>query len=299
MPEPKKNMVWLTSYPKSGNTWFRIFLSNLFSDSPDPININDLTKTPISSSRDLIDQYLGIHSSELTNEEIDNLRPEVFKKISEEKEDLSYHKTHDAWTLNSIGKPLFPEEITWGTIYIIRNPLDLAISYSFHNGETIDQTIYLLNKADAKIAAKKTKLNTQTQQILTSWSDHVISWVDQSKLPVHVIRYEDMLDNPQKAFGAALEFLQLKYNESEIAQAIKNSSFDTLKEMEITDGFTERSLHSEFFFRKGKSKEWKTELTESQIHRIVSYHKQTMLKFGYIEPIELFDIHETETPNNP
>ena len=282
MPVPKKNMVWLASYPKSGNTWFRIFLSNLFSDSPDPININNLNKTPISSSRDLIDQYLGIHSSELTNEEIDNLRPEVFKKISEEKMELSYHKTHDAWTLNSKGRPIFPAEITRSVIYIIRNPLDLAISYAYHNGETIDQTISLLNKNDARIAAKKNKLNTQTQQILTSWSGHVISWIDRSKLPVHIIRYEDMLDDPLRTFGAALEFLQLDYIESVIIRAINNSSFNILKEMETADDFKERSIQSESFFRKGKSGEWKTRLSDAQIHEIVSHHKETMQRFGYL-----------------
>jgi len=284
MPEPKKNMVWLASYPKSGNTWFRIFLSNLFSDSLDPININDLTKTPISSDRNLIDTYLGMHSSELTHEEIDNLRPEVFNKISEEISELSYHKTHDAWTLNSKGRPIFPAEITRGVMYIIRNPLDLAISYAYHNGETIDQTISLLNNNDARIASKKNKLNTQTQQILTSWSDHVISWIDQSKLPVHIIRYEDMLDDPLRTFGAALEFLQLGYTESDIIRAIKNSSFNILKEMETDDDFKERSIKSESFFRKGKSGEWKARLSEPQIHKIVSHHKETMQRFGYLRP---------------
>ena len=138
MSEAKKNIVWLASYPKSGNTWFRIFLSNLFSDSPQAANINNLNETTISSNRIIIDSYLGIHSSELTAEEIDKLRPQVFKRFSAEKEETAYIKTHEAWTLNSKGIPIFPEEITKGVLYIIRNPLDIAISYSFHNNETID-----------------------------------------------------------------------------------------------------------------------------------------------------------------
>jgi len=63
MPEAKKNIVWLASYPKSGNTWFRVFLSNLFSGSSRAVHINDLTETTISSNRTIIDSYLGIHSS--------------------------------------------------------------------------------------------------------------------------------------------------------------------------------------------------------------------------------------------
>jgi hypothetical protein len=283
MPETKKNIVWLASYPKSGNTWFRIFLSNLFSDSPHPVNINDITETTISSNRSIIDSYLGIHSSELTVEEIDKLRPQVFKRFSDEKEGTAYVKTHEAWTLNSEGNPIFPEEITKGILYLIRNPLDIAISYSHHNSETIDKTISVLNNDFSKLCETKDKLNIQTQQQLTSWSNHVSSWTDDSKLPVHVIRYEDMLDHPLKSFKSALDFLNLKYEESEIINAINNSSFDTLKVMETSDGFKERGMHSEAFFRKGHSNEWKTELLQTQINEIVKHHKEIMERFGYLK----------------
>jgi len=143
MSRTRENIVWLVSYPKSGNTWFRVFLRNLFSDSNQPVNKNELYDTPISSKKKLIDRYLVIHSSELTNEEINNLRPEVYEKISEELEELSYYKTHDAWTLNSKGKSLFPKDITRGVIYIFRNPLDVAISFSFHNNTIIDNNNFL------------------------------------------------------------------------------------------------------------------------------------------------------------
>jgi len=286
MPEAKKNIVWLVSYPKSGNTWFRIFLSNLFSDSPQPVNINDLTETTISSNRSIIDSYLGMHSSELTAEEIDKLRPNVFRSFSDEKEETAYVKTHEAWTLNSGKKPIFPKEITKGVLYIIRNPLDIAISYSYHNNDSIDETITILNDDSSRLCEKKDKLNLQTQQILTSWSDHVSSWIDDSKLPVHIIRYEDMLDHPLDSFKNAIDFLNLEYEESEIINAINNSSFDTLKEVEASDGFKERGIHSEAFFRKGKSNEWESELLETQINEIVKHHHKIMKRFGYLRKSE-------------
>ncbi len=286
MPEAKKNIVWLASYPKSGNTWFRIFLSNLFSDSPQAVNINELTETTMSSNRSIIDSYLGMHSSELTAKEIDKLRPQVFKRFSDEKEGTAYVKTHEAWTLNSIGNPIFPKEITKGVIYIIRNPLDIVISYSYHNNESIDKTISILNNDFSKLCEKKEKLNIQTQQILTSWSSHVRSWTDDSNLPVHIIRYEDMLDHPLKSFKRAVDFLNLKYEESEIINAINNSSFDTLKEMETSDGFLERGIYSEAFFRKGESNEWESELLETQINEIVKYQHKIMKRFGYLKESE-------------
>ena len=283
MPETKKNIVWLASYPKSGNTWFRIFLSNLFSDSLPPVNINELTETTISSNRSIIDSYLGMHSSELTAEEIDKLRPQVFKRFSDEKEGNAYVKTHEAWTLNSGGNPIFPKEITKGVLYIIRNPLDIAISYSYHNNESIDETISILKNDKSILCERKDRLNIQTQQILTSWSNHVSSWTDDSKLPVHVIRYEDMLDHPLNSFKSAVDFLNLNYEESEIINAINNSSFDALKVMETSDGFKERGIHSEAFFRKGESNEWESELLKTQIDEIVKRHNKIMTRYGYLK----------------
>jgi aryl sulfotransferase len=282
MSKSNKNIVWLASYPKSGNTWFRVFLSNLLSDSLHPVDINDLTETTISSNRNIIDSYLGIHSSELTVEETDKLRPQVFKRFSDEKEGTAYVKTHEAWTLNSNGNPIFPEEITKGVLYFIRNPLDIAISYAHHNSETIDKTISVLNNNFSKLCETKDKLNIQTQQQLTSWSNHVSSWIDDSKLPLHIIRYEDMLDHPLESFKSAVDFLNLKYEESEIIKAISHSSFDTLKVMEASDGFKERGMHSEAFFRKGQSNKWETELLQTQINEIVKHHKEIMERFGYL-----------------
>jgi len=282
MPEAKKNIVWLASYPKSGNTWFRIFLGNLFSDSAQAIHINDLTETTISSNRSIIDSYLGIHSSELTAEEIDKVRPQIFRRFSDEKEGTAYIKTHEAWTLNSEGNPIFPEEITKGVIYIIRNPLDIAISFSFHNNETIDNTISILNDDYSKLCEEKDKLYIQTQQRLRSWSNHVSSWIKDSKLPVHIIRYEDMLDDPLSSFKSAINFLELHYEGAEIRNAIINSSFDTLKAMETRDGFKERGMHSEAFFRKGKSNDWESGLSLTQTREIVLYHKKIMKQFGYL-----------------
>lgn len=282
MSETKRNIVWLASYPKSGNTWFRVFLSNLFSDSTHPVHVNDLSLTTISSNRSIVDNYLGIHSAELTQEEIDNLRPQVFKRFSDDKEETTYVKTHEAWTLNSRGNPIFPEEITKGVLYLIRNPLDVVISYAYHNAETIDRTISILNSGDSKLCDMEDRINIQTQQLLTSWSNHVTSWTEDSNLPVHVIRFEDMLEQPLKTFKSAVDFLNLKYEESEIINALGNSSFDKLKAMEIADGFKERGKHSEAFFRQGKSKEWKRKLSKTQVKEIVEYHSDIMQKYNYI-----------------
>ena len=283
MPETKRNMVWLASYPKSGNTWFRIFLSNLFSDSPGAVSINELTETAISSNRSILDRYLGMHSSELTTDEIDRLRPEMFRRYSGDKEGNVYIKTHEAWTLNSRDEPIFPKEITKGVIYIIRNPLDIAISYSHHNNEALDLTISRLNDGFSKLCEVKDGLYMQTEQTIKSWSNHVCSWTRDSGLPLHLIRYEDMLEAPLETFKSAVDFLNLPYGEQRIREAVNYSDFKKLQAMETRDGFKERGINTKVFFRKGISNEWKTGLSRAQIGKILSHHKEIMGRFGYLD----------------
>ena len=92
-----------------------------------------------------------------------------------------------------------------------------------------------------------------------------------------------MLDHPLNSFKSAVDFLNLQYGESDIINAINNSSFDTLKEMETRDDFKERGMHSEAFFRKGKSNEWESRLSLTQIREIVLHHKKIMKRFGYLK----------------
>ncbi len=107
-----KRIVWLASYPKSGNTWFRVFLSNLLNKSDQPADINNLYTTPIASSRELFDEATGLSSSELTSEEIDLLRPHVYEFISRTSSELQYQKVHDAWQITKSGEPMFSDTIT-------------------------------------------------------------------------------------------------------------------------------------------------------------------------------------------
>src|SRR6056297_2681752 len=118
-----KNIVWLASYPKSGNTWFRVFLSNLFSESPEPASINDLHHTPIASARQPFDEATGLPSSDMTFEEVDRLRPEVYRYQAKEAGELQFRKVHDAYTYLEDGSPLFPPDVSKAAIYFIRNPL--------------------------------------------------------------------------------------------------------------------------------------------------------------------------------
>ena len=146
-------IIWLASYPKSGNTWFRVFLTNLRGEEGGPANINKLHSAPIASARGIFDDEAGVEASDLTPDEIDRLRPEIYTHLAKQAEETLFMKVHDACTSNDKNLPLFPEEATAGAIYIIRNPLDVVVSFADHSGWDYDKAI--LRMADEKFALRR------------------------------------------------------------------------------------------------------------------------------------------------
>jgi len=281
----KKNIIWLASYPKSGNTWFRVFLTNLLSNSDTPANINDLAETSISSSRKIFDDYTGLSSADLTFEEIDRLRPDVYRMQSEESNELLFKKVHDQYYLVDDQQPLFPSEISKGSIYFIRNPLDVLVSFAYHSARPVEKMIGALNNSTYAFCDKNTKLQNQLRQILGSWSDHVQSWTEQQAIPVHVIRYEDMVLNTFETFSKAVQFIGLNKTDDEIQNAIQKSDFNVLSGQEKESGFKEKMIKSKSFFRKGKIGDWKNHVDESIKNEIIKNHQTIMKQYGYLDEL--------------
>ncbi|HEX2934129.1 MAG TPA: sulfotransferase domain-containing protein [Bacteroidales bacterium] len=275
-------IVWLASYPKSGNTWFRIFLANLLRNSDTPANINELEGGPIASSRQLFDEATGLSSADLTPDEIENLRPEVYKYISAESESLIFHKIHDAFVLTGNNEPLIPKEATYKALYFVRNPLDVAVSFSHHANLPVDTIVKQMNDDQFAFCSRTDKLHNQLCQKLLSWSHHIQSWTNQTDFPVHVMRYEDMKTNAFETFKKATEFAGLEYTDMQIQRAIGFSDFKTIKSQEEQYGFREKAPGSKEFFRKGKIGSWKEELSETLIKTLINEHREMMLRFGYI-----------------
>ena len=120
-------------------------------------------------------------------------------------EGLIFVKTHQAIVVDR-GHPTINFAVTAGAIYIVRNPLDVAISYAHHLGQPIDFAIDFLNlkNAETSVTAK------QVYEVYGSWSQHVLSWTRKPHPAIYVMRYEDMLGEPAKNFrrlGAA-SFIQ-------------------------------------------------------------------------------------------
>ena len=271
-------IVWLASYPKSGNTWTRAFLHNLLRNPPQPASVNELDRFCFGDSAAVWYQKLsGRNPTEMNNKEIAELRPKVHMAFARSSPDSVFVKTHCA-LVEAEGVQMITMSASAGAIYIVRNPLDVVLSLADHYGLDVDGAIAMMAAPNG--ASPTDERNVY--EVYGPWWRHVESWTRAGHKMLHVMRYEDMLDKPHKTFGALAGFLGLKPPRDRLERAIRFSSFKVLAEQEKRHGFRERSTNSEKFFRVGKAEQWRDKLTPDQVKRIVETHREQMAAFGYI-----------------
>lgn len=275
------NIYWLASYPKSGNTWMRILLTNYLRNADEPADINSLDGGPIASARQIFDDAVGIEASDLTQEEIERYRPFVYEQISEKAKEKLFLKIHDAYTYTPYGYPLISKKATAGVIYLIRNPLDVAVSFAAHSNSTVEKMVEGMGKSDYSFVEQSKRLHNQLRQRLLSWSGHINSWVDEPDLQVKVVRYEDLKADTVSKFREVIQFCELEDDLERITKAVEFSRFEKLQQQEQEKGFQER-VGKESFFRSGKAGIWRKELNSELIEKILTEHQEVMLRFGYL-----------------
>jgi plasmid stabilization system protein ParE len=166
-------------------------------------------------------------------------------------------------------------------VYIVRNPLAVVPSLASHYGISIDQAIAQLANEQFSIARPGARLRSQLHQPMGSWSQHVASWLTQSDMAVHTVRYEDLCADPLAQFRALLAAVGLPEDDNRLARALAQSRFEALQAAEAAQGFKERLAPAARFFRQGKAQAWRHELSAEQISRVVASHAHWMQRLGY------------------
>jgi hypothetical protein len=279
-----QNIVWLASYPKSGNTWIRALLCNLnrelSGDAALPADINRLsefTAWEIPAAR--YARLLGKPASEASHREIAEIRPRVQADLARSRAQPFLVKTHQCLG-NDWQTPTINLDATLAAIYIARNPLDVAISYAHHSGISIDDMI--ASMATTGLTTPGTPNNVY--EMLGSWSEHVASWLGLDNRPLLILRYEDLSVNPLRALATLARFLGLAPTEEQLRAAIAKSSFAEMCRQEAENGFNERPPTAKIFFRAGRAGQWRDVLSKNQIAEIVRMHEPMMQRLGYLPP---------------
>lgn len=278
-----RSNVWLASYPKSGNTWMRIALTSL-RNGGSAVDLNTLSNGIGSflASRRRLDMALDVDSSDLSPDEVMRLRPKVYGWIERPPYQTTLWKVHDFWGYSPDGLPLFPAEVTAAALYLVRDPRDIAVSYSHHFHVSIDQAIEIMADPDYHVAIGTKSARHHLPQYYSSWSRHVLSWIDDSGLSPLLIRYEDMLIDLEGILEQVVGRLGWPCNRSALQGAVTATHFETLRNRERTHGFAERPSEQREFFRRGISGGWRDTLSTAQQSRIEKDHGPVMQRLGYL-----------------
>lgn len=275
MTAPQGEIVWLASYPKSGNTWFRAILSAYLRDGP--VILDDLEGEWLRS-RPAIDRLVGYDTADMPLDAQLSLLSEVYRAHATAP-GTRWLKTHAA-RLGDPGARLHPEEVTRAAIYVVRDPRDVVVSYASRSAKDLDTVVGWLCDPGYTLAAPSGRRRSLFPEPLGTWSQHVTSWVDADDPPAYVLRYEDMLADPLTAVAGALACAGLRVDPARLRRAMEASRFEVLSEAEGRLGFMQRGLAAPFF-RSGTAGVWRTALSAGQASRIVAAHGRVMARLGY------------------
>ena len=285
-------IIWIASYPKSGNTWIRSLLCAYLFSKDGKFNFNLLKN---------IEQFASINLPTDSTDDLDYLL-RVFKnwipsqKIINKDKKIRLLKTHNA--LCTINGNKFTDAFnTMAAIYIVRDPRNLITSLSHHyeidSKEAFDflsnkrKTIFPLHFTESN----KVKKTLHDVNFLGDWSGHYQSWKNIGFCPVKIIRYEDILSDTHAVFISILEFLskflKLKIEKKKIDKSLYSTSFKILSQTETEQGFVESMISDKTkkkikFFNLGKKNDWKKLLDHETIQKIENAFKNEMHELNYL-----------------
>lgn len=221
--------------------------------------------------------------------EIERYRPQVYEQISEQSERTVFLKVHDACIRNADGHPVISKAATKGAIYLIRNPLDVALSFAHHSHRPIENVVSDMGDQHNRLGHQPDRAHGQIAQPILAWSQHVLSWVDEPDLDIHVVRYEDFLSDTTGVFSEVLRIAELEETPDRIAKAVDFSQFEVVQQQERENDFRERLPGQGALFCKGERGSWREQLADILRVKLVGDHGEVMRRFGYLseagEPI--------------
>ncbi len=276
-------IIWIASYPKSGNTFVRSFLSAYYYTNNGEFNFNSLKFIEQFPDRQFFNGYVNN-----IDEASKNWLPLQKNLIKSRK--VKFLKTHFAYGSYD-QKPFTTSDVSLGGVYIVRDPRNVACSLMNHYSISQNSSIEML--LDKNRGIKSEDGNYATYSFLSSWSNHVNSWSNISKFRTMIIKYEELRENSNKIFEDLIKFINslLSNNQGidyeKFKKALETTNFNSLKKKENDEGFFE-SIYSKKedrkipFFNKGFKNNWKKIIDKKLVSKIEKEFSKEMKKLNYI-----------------
>ena len=292
-------IIWLASYPKSGNTWVRSFISSILFSKDGKANFDDMDKIKQFPSRryfkNLVKNFQDIKEIKknwITAQDIINLDNKI-----------KFFKTHHM-NCKIENDGFTNEDNTFGVIYIVRDPRNVitSIMHHYHKSTYQEAKKFLFeeynwlgftnNELETKLESEipKTKLESKIPTPIGSWKTHYRSWI-KTKKNFLLIKYENLITDPNKEFGKITNYLEsamnLKINSEKIQKSIQSCSFKNLSDLEIKSDFSESVIDRKTgkkkkFFNLGPNNDWKKLLDENIRLEIEEKFNIEMKELGYL-----------------
>jgi hypothetical protein len=278
-------IIWLASYPKSGNTLLRSILSSYFYSKEGEFsfnNLNYISQFPLTS------QFMSAGIDIDNDEEVFKNFINVQNFINQEKGKVKFFKTHSA--LSKMHGCNFTDlNNTLGVIYIVRDPRNVVNSLAHHNDLSIGEA------ADTMIDNSKFLLKSikNCRVFLGSWSFNYNSWKNlQVKNKYLLIKYEDLITKKKTTMLKILKFLDQLGMKSQLDmvklnKAIKSTDFKKVKNLEQNETFYEGVLDAKtgkrkIFFNLGPSNDWRRLLDGKIKIKLEKAFEKEMVELGYL-----------------
>ena len=271
-------IIWLASYPKSGNTMLRSMLSAyLFSDDG---NFNFKLLHNIGQfPNDSILQKLGIEIKDINNIIKNSIRAQ---ESFNNKNSVGFVKTHNMLYNFEKKYPFTNFDNSLGAIYIVRDPRNVVLSYARHLDISIEETVKLVTLGKGN-----------KNDLMGNWAENFLSWKDFKKYNKYLlIKYEDFVLDPKKNLIKIIDFILTLSNRkipidiNKIDNVIKSTALDNLKNLEVNNHFQESVTDNEGkrinFFDKGGQRNWSKSLKKDLVNQIEKSFKREMLELGYL-----------------
>ena len=280
-------IIWLASYPKSGNTYVRAFLSAYYYSKDGKFDFNQ-----ISNIRQFPDKEFLNEKTESVLEASKQWMPSQRKIIANKK--IKFLKTHNCLG-NYKGNTFTSNETSLGAIYIVRDPRNVFTSVKNHFSYDDEKALQMILDKKSTLMSK----GYETFSYISSWANNYLSWLRYNNFRRLFVKYEDLLENKYETFRDIIVFSNTLMNRSEgidklkLQKAIETTNFDVLKDKEVKESFNGtdigfknwRNLHSEnknFFFNLGPENKWEKKLDKKIKNEIEINFNDEMKNLKYL-----------------